>query len=250
MKGFKLLVLALSMVSMNVMASIPSQQSVIDFFGAYAGKFSFIGQTYINTGTGNVGSVQQGIGSIVQISDDQGNILWTEGQNGMYLSYVFDDFKINTLSNIGGGKKYFEDLGGSVDFFASNVNVVKPTGNFLNNSQFIFDNSLKFLETDAVLNEGATLTGIKGPSTFSADAFLKVMGGFLAQYFNQNGFLNGFADMSFGIQGDTNNTAGYTSKGAVYAAGTIAPVPIPNMVWLYSIVAIGLLVNRRKTVLG
>jgi hypothetical protein len=247
MKKFMIVLLcgALSLVSVSASAS------VFDILTAHAGDFSFTGTTYVNTGTGAVGSTQRGIGVITSISDSAGNIIWSSGDVGSYLYYVFDDYKITSAITLG-TKTLFSDTGGKVDFYFNPSSIFTPTGKFEKDALTITDNpqSELFLKTVAVADaNGVTVEGIKsssGTGPFSVSGgLLNVVGGIYAYLFNTNGIFG--ADMTFDISGNTVNTAGYTSRGSVSGAG-LTTIPLVESSWLMLSGFLVLLFSlRRKT---
>lgn len=246
----KIVLTAVLALTTSLAIAAPVNPATINAIFDPAGKFSFAGTTFVNTGTGEIGSVQQGIGQITSVSDAAGNIIWNNGENGAYLYYVFDEYTIDQLEpTMDPANLQFTDKGGVVNFYASSDNLFNPTGVFATDKNLITAGSLLFLTTTAQAYDAAghTIYGTKGAGgagAFTAsNGTLNVTGGTAAEKFDTNSFKNG-ADLSFTISGDTVTTAGYIGRGSVSGTGVTIPEPTTMMLLGLGLMVLG---YTRKT---
>ncbi len=251
----KKILLLLMTLSFNATANTVTTSDVEAIFPS-SSKYSFAGTTYVNTGDGSVGSVQQGIGEITTISNALGNVIWTAGTGGINLFYVFDQYVLDTVvvSSVNPTAEY-NTTGGIVDFYASSSDLFTPTGNFVTDKDALLADSLLFLSTTAKTYDGVhTIYGTKsstGQGPWSAvGGSLNAVGGPTKSFFDKNGLSNG-ADLSFAISGDTINTNGYTSNGSLYGTGLSGtpvptPAPLPLLMMGFGLMIVGYMSQKAQ----
>ena len=232
------LILALLMASFNASA-FSFGNDTFKFTGdAYVDAFSSPTETF---GIGRVSTITQG-----------SYVVWTSGQDGQYLNFVFGGFApvvapVSPVFN-------YVATGGFVDFYSTaSATAFDALASFATASASITSGDL-FLSTLAV---GNTI-GIAVPTAYSANGFLNVVGGLFGPQLDTNSRatfnVGEFADLSFGLTGAARQAnqlvnSQYTYISSVNALGASVAVPEPGMLMM---LGLGLLsmgfVTRKQSV--
>jgi hypothetical protein len=207
-----------------------------------AGTFKFTGDNYIaSNGPVGVGAESFGIGRILNISEGS-NTVWTTGQNGEYLNYVFGGFNTDVFTSMVPGINFFSASGGTVQFFLTNdASVFNVLNNPLATIAAITSSGSLWLDTVAVGNT----TGTVGLQNYGGNGFLNVVGGTVGPQLNTNtrpiDFTN-FADLTFGLAGARNQNplvnSAYLYNTSADVQGSAVTIPEPASLML---IGLGLL---------
>ncbi len=228
--------------------------SVINGVNLGNGELQLFGLTYFNTQQGAASNISQGIGSVSLIKNADGNTLWTSGNNGTELNFVFDDLAEGYLSDNGTIADY-GTTGGIVKFFTQSIGSFQVTGNFADDSAAILGGNL-FLDGTGLNDEnGWTIEGKISPSNPDNDGVkqgnsglgqLSLIAGAAYDNIIQDAILlNGsiFADMTFNFSTDNRSTAGYAYSGSVdFATNTISE---PGILALFGLGLLGFIRQQR-----
>jgi hypothetical protein len=150
-----------------------------------------------------VGNTLQGIGSIDTIRDDQSNVIWSKGDNGVELNFVFDQYLISSITPFPGTLRYYQFVYGGARFYTN------PVGTFTTGSPFAtavtgITSGALFLDTTAHIVAGDSLTAVSNVQASipaleysgSATGLLDILGGAASLIFDQDEFADN-ADMTF-----------------------------------------------------
>lgn len=126
MKMSKLTKLAMGLAAASVIA-LPgmAQATTIDGINIGSGGFSFVTSTIMEQKVGGgligaVGDVLEGVGQVTQVYSGA-NLVWSNGQNGMELTYKFGGYTASFVSAgmiefTGGWGKFFSDSAQNANF--------------------------------------------------------------------------------------------------------------------------------------
>jgi hypothetical protein len=106
-----------------------------------------------------VGNTLQGIGSIDTIRDDQSNIIWSKGDNGTELNFVFDQYLITTITPFPGTLRYYQFVNGGARFYTNPVGTFTTGVPFANAVIYIISFDL-LLESSVVLDCGIMFSSV------------------------------------------------------------------------------------------
>jgi hypothetical protein len=212
------------------------------------GTFKFTGDNYLDSS--NMASIS-GIGRVTTITQGS-NIIWSAGDLGQYLNFVFSGF--DSSGSVPTAPFWnFAATGGAVDFYLTNIAssfnaALAPVAGA---AQIVSDASSLFMSTSAVGTTYGTANGLNG--NYSSTGFLDVTGGdYFAQLHTQSVWTGvTFADLAFGLVGSANNDAlinsGYEYVSSANLTGASAiPVPEPTMLMLMGLGVLAFAFSTQK----
>lgn len=187
--------------------------------------FKFTGDTYIDIS----GPTTIGIGRVDTINQGSSTI-WTSGQGGAYLNFVFGGF--TSILSPTAPIFNFVATGGFVDFYTTNNASVFDTSIAPSAAIAAISGGNLFMKTIAVGQTVGIATGV----SYSANGFLDAESGPYAAQLDTDTrltFLPGLvADMSFGLVGSNNQNPlvnpAYTYISSTDLQGASVPVPEPS----------------------
>lgn len=247
----------ISIAVLMMVLAIPARASTIqDYFNNFSGQYFLSGLLY-SVNPDPITGLAQGIGTVNEIRDGGGNLLWSSGQLGSWINYVYNDYYINyrgSADPFTGAYTYTETLG-KVDFYTSTSNIFSATGNWVTDSNNIINNSLAAFASlqgslRTVNNLSFSVYGTVSESNVDGHGALDIIGGTHGANFDTTSipFMSLFSDMSFDFAGTNINTSGYAYSGTASAKGLIQPVTIPEpaSLFLLGIGFIGFAVFARR----
>ena len=191
------------------------------------------------------GDILAGVGRIDTIKDSQGNVTWSRGQNGVYLSYWFDSYKTQAINSAVPATPPFNVIfsGGSIHFYTS-ATEFNPTGSFAADKATISAGNLWVDATGATTRlctaADACLDGVGTPIALDSfilsgslgsigsgagNGLLNFTGGPAQLYLDTNAFPGG-SDAALGSSFNSGSaTAGYAASGSIDIRGVALPEP-------------------------
>jgi len=191
------------------------------------------------------GEILAGVGRIDTIKDSQGNVTWSRGQNGVYLSYWFDSYKTQAINSTTPATPPFNVIfsGGAIHFYTSAAEFT-PTGSFAADQATISAGNLWLDATGATTRlctaanncvEGVgtpialdsfILSGSLGSiGSGAGNGLLNFTGGPAQVYLDTNAFPGG-SDAALGSSFNSGSaTAGYAASGSIDIRGVALPEP-------------------------
>jgi hypothetical protein len=189
---------------------------------------SFLGETLITA----VGQTLSGVGKVNAIATPGfASTVWADGQNGVELAFVFNNFVNQTLTATNS-----TFTGGTINFYVLPAGTqVSGLGSLAADTTAIQAGQL-FLSLAAAATDasGTTLSAVSLAGTFTGtftafgQALLNVTGGDAATFFDTNTFANpfgGFGDVT--LTSDFSN-GGCTGEFAVCGSGTVKANAVPE----------------------
>jgi len=199
------------------------------------------GVTYIDSPT-TIGEVVRGVGQINEVRNEQGSVIWADGDNGVELNFYYTGltrvFQQPILNSV-----VYGDIGGQIHMYTQAVGSFNPTGDWVIDSAAIGLGDM-FLSLYGHVNPDTSYTfaGIQNHTTNSGSGLLDIVGGAAAEYFDTNTLFDG-SDVSLNYSADNIATAGYTYSGSIDAA--VFGIPAPSTL-LLGMAGIMTLASRRR----
>lgn len=228
MKMSKLTKLAMGLAAASVIA-LPgmAQATTIDGINIGSGGFSFVTSTIMEQKVGGgligaVGDVLEGVGQVTQVYSGA-NLVWSNGQNGMELTYKFGGYTASFVSAgmiefTGGWGKFFSDsaqnasFGTGLGFGDGNLwmDTTAVGSEFVNVAT---GNAVTLVSTGTLLGSSISGTGIGllsvtgaglVDSYFDTNTHTAFGTGNLADWELNSSFNNGTSPFIFGTHGTAN----------------------------------------------
>lgn len=195
-------------------------------FNDFAGDFTFEGSFY-QAPIGSSSNEVRGIGFISEILNHNNQVVWSSGQGGSWINFVYDDFAKNT----GTGASFTANLG-NVSFYDSSSNIFSATGNWIVDAANIISHSNPaFASLDGAIRAlNTTMKGEMNTNHLESKSGLNVAGGShganfdtISEHWGPN-----LVDMTMKLEGDKDNALGYSYAGDAEFKGEIAVVSVPE----------------------
>ena len=191
------------------------------------------------------GEILAGVGRIDTIKDSQGNVTWSRGQNGVYLSYWFDSYKTQAINSAVPATPPFNVIfsGGAIHFYTSAAEFT-PTGSFAADQATISagnlwldatgattrlctaaDNCVDGVGTPIALDSFILSGSLGSIGSGAGNGLLNFTGGPAQLYLDTNAFPGG-SDAALGSSFNSGSaTAGYAASGSIDIRGVALPEP-------------------------
>ena len=211
------------------------------------------------------GQTLQGVGFVSAITNASSNVVWQDGQNGVRLGFVFDNYLARSvIAPTAATPGQVSFTGGSVDFYtlaagtslsglgtAGDIARIRSGNLFLSTLAPFADAAGDTLL--ATIPQGSSLTTFAAGSGFG---FLDVVAGAARSFFDTNTFANSFDAGSRGLSDLIFTSSFRTGTGGDFPIGgtanlnanAVAPVPEPETyaLMMAGLACLGFLRRRGK----